>query len=92
MKYNKYQQDKLCIRNSDKKIFIPSYPEYWNDGDSVNACISGNVKWYFKEVIETSWWIFRYWGETGEIWEPKEANEFNVINYKQHHKEYHAKS
>ncbi len=63
------------------EIFIPSYPSSWNESDAINACISGSIKFYFREVIKKKKWFCFYWVETGEIWKAK-SGEFSVVNYK----------
>ncbi len=92
MRKHTYQQNQLIIRTNDKKIFLASYPSEWNDGDSIVNIITGKVKWYFREIIEKSKWGFRFWEETGNIWQPQTNYEFDVINFREHHRRYHERS
>ena len=77
---------KLCVRKSDGTIYEPSSPDDYNMGNAISDMLSGRSVWYFRRVRteKRKWW--QLWKRkvrflrTGEIWQPKEGNEFDVID------------
>ncbi len=70
---------KFALRQSDRTVFRASYPDGWNDGDSIASMMSGDEGWYFRRVrLERRWfrWAFE---DTGDVWETKSPDGWDVI-------------
>ena len=77
--------DKLCKRKSDGKMFRPSCPDNYNEGNALADLFSGKDCFYFRGVEwqDRKWFQLRgKWVDTGEIWEPN-SGEFDVIDSKE---------
>lgn len=75
-------ENKLAKRQSDGKLFEPSFPSGYDEGKALADCFSGKANWYFREIVELPkkfWWFAKRFRRTGVIWEPKSGDEFEVI-------------
>ena len=75
---------KICRRKTDNAMFLPSYPESWDDADALRSLLPGaGCDFYFRRVRlhPRKWYFpFRRWVRTGEIWQPKDPCEFDVLD------------
>lgn len=80
----------ICKRNSDGKLFRPSYPDDWTEAEANLAfaeILAGeSLGYYFREIVwkPFPWWLRwlfpGYWSDTGEIWEPDSYREFTILS------------
>lgn len=73
---------KLCKRKTDGAMFRPSYPDGYDEVDSIVDCVRGTISFYLRGVQwkPRRWWQLRgRWIDTGEIWTPQ-SGEFDVVD------------
>ena len=74
--------DKFVLRKVDNAVFEPSYADTYNEAIAIKECLSGECFWFFRRIapVPRRWWhVGRYWKRTGEIWQPRQGAEFDVI-------------
>ena len=74
--------DRIARRVSDSALYEPSFPDNYTDGQVISNMLSGGPQWYFRRIVQCPrrWWQLRQrWKRTGEIWQPNDASEFDVI-------------
>lgn len=72
----------ICLRTRDQSLWMPSHPPDYNDVSAMVDLVKGRQSFYFLGIRRVRSSIHRWfdcWEETGEVWEPCSAHDFDVL-------------
>ena len=80
-KVKRYRLPKLCRCKVTGKLFRPSFPSDYDEGQAFADTVAGKRAFYFREVRRVRRWLLPdYWQDTGAIWQPESWLEFEVLS------------